>query len=336
MNAPQLSTELRAARMAPLARLPVFMALDGKRALVAGCEPGVAWKVELLSAAGASVDVYAARSSAELRAAAADPPGGPIVLHERQWQADDLAGAALAVGGFDDEPQAASFTAAARAAGVPVNVIDKPSYCDFTFGAIVNRSPLVIGISTDGAAPVFAQAIRAKLETMVPRGFARWVEAASRWRERVKESGLAYSSRRRFWQAFTTLAVTHPNRSPRPSDLEQLLDQVRCSGREDGGGSVTVLAVDHDDPELLTLRAVRVLQSADVIVIDGAVATDILDFARRETRTIVLGQAGGGSRCQQQEIAALTTRLAAAGQRVVRLVGTISTSGGVDVVQHPR
>ncbi len=90
----------------------------------------------------------------------------------------DFADAAIAVGAFDDDAEAAAFAAAARAAGVPVNVIDKPAFCDFSFGAIVNRSPLVIGISTDGAAPVFAQAIRAKLEALLPNGFAAWASAA--------------------------------------------------------------------------------------------------------------------------------------------------------------
>ena len=131
--------------MEPLARLPVFLALDGRRAVVAGNGAGAAWKAELVSAAGADVDVYARNPCEELRALAADPPRGPVVLHDRGWQAADLTGAAIAVGGFDDDARAQRFADAARAAGVPVNVIDKPAYCDFSFGAIVNRSPLVIG-----------------------------------------------------------------------------------------------------------------------------------------------------------------------------------------------
>ena len=106
----------------------------------------------------------------------------------------------------------AAFANAARAAGVPVNVIDKPAFCDFAFGAIVNRSPLVIGISTDGAAPVFAQAIRAKLEALLPKGFADWAAAAARWRTAVKPSGLPFSGRRKFWQLFTAHAVSNPER----------------------------------------------------------------------------------------------------------------------------
>ena len=171
-------TESRSTRMEPLARLPVFFALEDRRAMVAGGSAGAAWKAELLSAAGASVDVYAAAPSDELLAVAINPPRGEIVLHQRAWTEADMMGAAIAVGGFEDEVEAAGFAEAARRMGVPVNVIDKPEFCDFAFGAIVNRSPLVIGISTDGAAPVFGQAIRAKLEAMIPRGFARWAEAA--------------------------------------------------------------------------------------------------------------------------------------------------------------
>src|SRR4051812_19806953 len=135
-------------RMQPLARLPVFLALDGKRAFVAGGNHAAAWKAELLSAAGARVEVYAAEMSSELRQLAADPPRGPIALHERVWAPADLTGAAVAVGAFENDGDAKVFCNAARAAAVPVNVIDRPAFCDFSFGAIVNRSPLVIGIST--------------------------------------------------------------------------------------------------------------------------------------------------------------------------------------------
>ena len=180
-------SETEPPRMEPLARLPVFFALEGRRAVVAGGTPAAAWKAELLSAAGAEVEVYAAEPCEELLALAADPPRGTIFIHRRAWYVDDIRGAAIAVGACDSDDEAVHFAAAARAAGVPVNVIDKPKFCDFAFGAIVNRSPLVIGISTDGAAPVFGQAIRAKLEALIPRGFARWAEAARRWRRQVQD-----------------------------------------------------------------------------------------------------------------------------------------------------
>jgi len=197
-------SEARPPRMETLARLPVFYALAGKRAVVAGGNAAAAWKAELLAAAGAHVDVYAADPCDELL----EMPG--TAIHRRAIEAGDLAGAAMAIGAFEDDRDAAAFAALARAAGVPVNVIDKPAFCDFSFGSIVNRSPLVIGISTDGAAPVFAQAIRAKLEALLPKGFAEWAAAAARWRAALKASELSFAGRRKFWQLFTAQAITTP------------------------------------------------------------------------------------------------------------------------------
>ena len=233
----------------------------------------------------------------------------------------DFAGAALAIGALGNDEEASRFAAAARAAGVPVNVIDKPAFCDFSFGSIVNRSPLVIGISTDGAAPVFAQAIRAKLEALIPFGFARWAEAARRWRDAVKSSGLPFAGRRRFWQMFTATALREPDREPAPSDFDRILAETQAEGEKPGAGSVTLVGAGPGDPELLTLRAVRALQSADVILIDDLVAPAILDFARREAKKMMVGKTGFAPSCKQDEINALMVGLAKSGRRVVRLKG---------------
>lgn len=312
-------------RMQALARLPIFLVLDGKRAVIAGNGAPVAWKAELLSAAGAHVAVFADLPCEELRAVAAQAARATIVLQQRPWRIEDFADAAVAVGGFDDEAEAERFAGAARAAGVPVNVIDRPAYCDFSFGAIVNRSPLVIGISTDGAAPVFGQAIRSRLEAMIPRGFARWAEAARHWRKAVQSSGLSSSGRRRFWRAFAGFAMNNPEREPASSDFDAILsakDQATAAG----AGSVTLVGAGPGDPELLTLRAVRALQSADIILIDDHLSPDMLDFARREAKTVLVGKTGRF--CQQDEINALMIALAKAGGRVVRLKGGGSSMFG--------
>src|SRR5262249_33171004 len=188
---------------------------------------------------------------------------------------------------FEDEERAATFASSARAASVPVNVIDKPAFCDFSFGAIVNRSPLVIGISTDGAAPVFAQAIRAKLEALLPNGFAGWAAAAARWRSAVKTSGLSFSGRGEVWHLSTARAVTNPNHQPSRTDFENLIAEVSGLGSSVESGSVTLVGAGPGDPELLTLRALRALQSADVILFDDLVSRDVLDFARREARKML-------------------------------------------------
>jgi uroporphyrin-III C-methyltransferase/precorrin-2 dehydrogenase/sirohydrochlorin ferrochelatase len=309
----------RTPRMQALARLPIFLALDGKPAVVAGDGPPVAWKAELLSAAGADVTVFAECPCEELRAVAAQRPRGAIVLRHRLWQPEDFCGAAVAVGGFDDDHDARRFADAARAARVPVNVIDKPTYCDFSFGAIVNRSPLVIGISTDGAAPVFGQAIRGKLEAMIPRGFAGWADAARRWRRAVQSSGIPFAARRRFWQAFAGFALAHPERKPAHSDFESFLRQTMTEPKLAEVGTVTLVGAGPGDPELLTLRAVRALQSADVILIDDLVAPESLDFARREAKKMLVGNTGHGTPTQPDDINPMMIALAKSGRRVVWL-----------------
>jgi len=307
-----IASDPRPTGIAPLARLPVFLKLEGRRAVVAGASAAAAWKAELLAAAGATVDLYVPEPSAELLAVVGGTRG-VVNIHARPWAATDLAGAAIAIGACDDDREAARFAAVARAAGVPVNVVDRPAHCDFTFGAIVNRSPLVIGISTDGAAPVFAQAIRARLETLFPRGFAQWAEAAARWRPRVQAFGRAFAMR--FWENFARRAMARTHASPRDADFQTLLTESDSKP----GIEPAVVIVAPDDPELLTLRAVRTLQSADVILFDGEVSVDILDFARREARRMLLGASGAENK--QGEHAADLIALARAGRRVVRLVG---------------
>ena len=299
MNASRKPLEMTPPRLGALARLPVFFALAGKRAVLVGGGQAAAWKLELLEAAGAQVQVYAVD----------------------QWSADDLCGAAIAVGAFDTDAEAKRFCEAARAAGVPVNVIDKPAFCDFSFGAIVNRSPLVIGISTDGAAPVFAQAIRAKLEALLPNGFAAWASAAARWRDAVKAAGLPFAGRRKFWQLFTAHAMRHPDSEPGQDDFDSFIAEVKGLGAAVENGSVTLVGAGPGDPELLTLRAVRALQSADIILFDDLVSHDVLDFARREARKMLVGKTGYGPSCKQDEINALMVSLARQGKRVVRLKG---------------
>src|SRR5262249_5948939 len=192
---------------------------------------------------------------------------------------------------------------------------DKPALSDFAFGAIVNRSPLVIGISTDGAAPVFGQAIRTKLEALIPKGFSRWAEAARALRPRIQSLGLSFKARRQLWERFAQTALARPNDDP--SDLEALSTQLRAGPEQ--SGSIVLVGAGPGDPELLTLRAVRALQSADVILIDDLVAPEILDFARREARKRLVGKTGYGPSCRQEEITQLMITLAKAGRRVARL-----------------
>ena len=211
--------------------------------------------------------------------------------------------------------------AAARRRGVPVNVIDRPAFCSFQFGAVVNRSPLVVGISTDGAAPVFGQAIRSRIEALLPAGFARWVRAAQAWRGDLQNLNLGPAVRRRFWERFATLALRAPERAPKERDRDELLAEVRsCSGSRAGEvGHVSLVGAGPGNPELLTLAAVRALRSADIILYDDLVAPEVLDFARREAKRMLVGKTGRRPSCRQDDINALMISLARSGKRVVRL-----------------
>lgn len=321
MNAPRTPSDITPPRMEPLARLPVFFSLAGKCVIVAGGSAAAAWKVELLAAAGAHVEVFAEDVCEELLTLADQPPAGTVNIYRSRWRDAALGGCTIAIGAFDDDTEAAHFHAATHLAGVPCNVIDKPAFCDFSFGAIVNRSPMVVAISTDGAAPVFAQAIRSRIEAMLPAGFARWAQAARNWRDAVKQSGLPFKGRRLFWQNFTRAALQNPNGVPADDDFRSLLQETKEEAPSAERGSVTLVGAGPGDPELLTLRAVRALQSADVILFDDLVSKQVLDFARREARRMLVGKSGHGPSCKQSEINTLMVGLAKSGRRVVRLKG---------------
>ena len=317
---PSRSPREASPRMGDLATLPVFLKLAGKTALVAGGSAGTAWKAELLAAAGARVRLVWAEPDAECAKLAADWPDR-VTLIERALLDSDFDGAAIAIGALEDEHDGAAFAATARTRGIPVNVVDKPAFCDFQFGAIVNRSPLVIGISTDGGAPPLGQAVRSMIETLLPAGFTGWAKAAKAWRGRVTASGLDGSQRKSFWRRFAVMAMARPHDSPCPVEREMLIADLEHATPQMRGGSLALVGAGPGDPELLTLKAVRFLREADVILYDDLVGDGVLAFARREARKIHVGKRGGETSCAQGDISSLAVLLASEGNRVVRLKG---------------
>jgi uroporphyrin-III C-methyltransferase/precorrin-2 dehydrogenase/sirohydrochlorin ferrochelatase len=280
------------ARIAPLATLPLFHKLDGRKAVVVGASHGALWKAELLEAAGADV-----------------------LVRREGWTEADLAGAAVAVADIADDDEAQRFILAAHAAGAVVNIIDRTELCDVTFGTIVNRSPVVLGISTDGGAPMLGQSIRARIEAVLPLGLSAWAEAAKSWRPRLKERIKGFVDRRAFWEKFVGRAWTNIERAPAEADFAALAREAKSEGR------VILVGAGPGDPELLTLKAVRALQAATVILYDDLVGPEVLELARREAIRIAVGKKGHGPSCRQSEINARIVALAKAGETVVRLKG---------------
>lgn len=310
-------------RIAALAVLPVFFKLDGKRAVLAGGGEPSLWKAELLSAAGAHVEVFAESFAEGFRELAASPPNGQLVLKDRRWTPEDLRSAALAVGALSDDTEAAEFASAARAAGVPVNVVDRPAFCDFQFGAIVNRSPLVVGISTDGAAPVFGQAIRSLIEGLLPDSFKSWAEAARRLRRDSDRLGDSMEKKRRFWQRFTDFAIRNADRGPTPADLDQLMGDVAVEGR---GHPVVIIEIGTGGAEALTLGAIRTLRGADHIFFDEDVPVAVTEFGRREARRYPVG----AGRASSQAVIADMVTVAAQGGRLVRIRMRVVSDTGAE------
>lgn len=186
-----------------LAVLPVFFNLKGKRALVAGGSSAAAWKAELLAAAGAEVHVCAKVASEEMLALIS---ALSLVHHPREWAEASFHGMAIAVADVQSDHEARIFLDAAIGAGVPCNVIDRPDFCQFQFGSIVNRSPVVVGISTDGAAPILGQAIRRRVEALLPMSLSSWASLAKAVRDRVGVTLKPGAQRRRFWENFVDRA----------------------------------------------------------------------------------------------------------------------------------
>jgi len=306
--------------MGALAKLPIFLDLDAKRAVVAGGTAAAAWKAELLAAAGARVEIFAAHLTDEMSSlierGAAD---GSITHVGSHWTPAVMSGAAIALADAEDEQEAASFAEAARDAGVQCNVIDKPAYCQFQFGSIVNRSPVVIGISTDGAAPILGQAIRRRIETLLPPAIADWGRLAKAVRRIVSDKLPNGPLRRTFWETFAERAFAGP--APAMSaaaSFGALVTQLGVSGG-DRRGRVTLVGAGPGDAELLTLKAVRAMQAADVILYDDLVSDAVLELARRDFRSILVGKRGQRESCAQEDINDLMVKLAEQGKHVVRL-----------------
>ncbi|MFD0986283.1 siroheme synthase CysG [Methyloligella solikamskensis] len=330
-------SERRPQRMADLSVLPVFFTLAGKRVVVAGGTDAAAWKAELLAATGAEVHIYAApdEMEGELPRLLAADEDGRLIHHEQAWTSDGLEGAALAVADAADDEEAAAIVEAARKAGVPINVIDKPAFCQFQFGSIVNRSPAVIGISTAGAAPILGQAIRRRIETLLPPSLADWAKLAARLRDRLYETLAVGAPRRAFWERFVDRAF---GPAPEPDADEMLLAEASRirSGNDACQGRVTLVGAGPGDAELLTVKAIRALQAADVILFDELVSDNVLELARREAKHILVGKRGGRRSCRQEDINEMMVKLARGGKRVVRLKAgdpMIFGRGGEEIAQ---
>jgi uroporphyrin-III C-methyltransferase/precorrin-2 dehydrogenase/sirohydrochlorin ferrochelatase len=300
--------------------LPIFLKLAGKRCLVIGGGEVAARKVETLLRAGGDVTVL----SPELGGTLAPWVDEGRIAHIRKaFEPADVADFHLAVSATDRRDVNEAVSRAAGQRGIPVNVVDCPELCSFIFPAIVDRSPVVIAVSTGGASPVLARLVRARLESALPAAYGKLAELAEKFRQRVKETVREPSRRRRFWERALQGTVADLVFAGREPEAERCLDEmIRVEGHERGaGGFVSLVGAGPGDPDLLTLRALRVMQEAEVVVYDRLVSPEIMRLVRNDAERIYAGKEASRHTLPQDQINALLVDLAKQGKRVVRLKG---------------
>jgi uroporphyrin-III C-methyltransferase/precorrin-2 dehydrogenase/sirohydrochlorin ferrochelatase len=297
---------------------PIFVNVDRKPPLVVGGGELAAIKARLLLKRAPSVDVAAADLVPELAALAAS---GRVSVIPPLPGVDQVRGRPLVVSATGDDDEDARVSAIARALGVPVNVPDRPALCSFSMPAIVDRGEVTIAIGTSGAAPVLGQRLRAWLERELHPGLDALARLAGEFRDKVADSLPPGRARRRFWERVFDGAVSEAALSGDEGEARRLIGaEIEAAAKGDTApGRVLLVGAGPGDPELLTLKAVRALKSADVILYDRLVGAGVLDHARREVELIPVGKAKGAHSVSQDHIQALMIERARSGQTVVRL-----------------
>ena len=299
--------------------LPIFVDVKNAACLVVGGGEVAARKIDLLLRAGARVMVIAPQlvERLQVRAQAAEIIHGGAEFHDGQ-----LEGCRLVVAATDDESVNARVAAAACGRNIPVNVVDQPELCTFIFPSIIDRSPLVAAVSTGGAAPVLARLVRARMETLIPASYGRLAELAARFRGQVKERFATMTERRRFWETVLQGNIAEQVYAGREAVAEQALTQLLQDAKPQlSRGEVYLVGAGPGDPDLLTFRALRLMQQADVVLYDRLVSPAILDLVRREAERVYVGKRRSFHAVRQEEINALLVKLAKEGRRVLRLKG---------------
>ncbi|KPB78600.1 uroporphyrinogen-III C-methyltransferase [Pseudomonas syringae pv. tomato] len=298
--------------------LPLFHNLRGSRVLVVGGGEIALRKSRLIADAGAVLRVVAPEIETQLRELVAHS-GGELIL--RGYSESDLDGCVLIIAATDDEPLNAQVSRDARLRCVPVNVVDAPALCTVIFPAIVDRSPLVIAVSSGGDAPVLARLIRAKLETWIPSSYGQLAGLAARFRNQVKGLFPNVQQRRAFWEEVFQGAIADRQLAGQGAEAERLLIAKIAGEPPAQTGEVYLVGAGPGDPDLLTFRALRLMQQADVVLYDRLVAPTILDLCRRDAERVYVGKRRAEHAVPQEQINQQLVALAKQGKRVVRLKG---------------
>jgi len=301
-------------------QLPIFLNVKGTPALVVGGGFLAARKADLLLRAGCKLTVVAPELGEELARLADEHE-----FHHKTGEltAADLEGCKVVFGCSHERPVNLKLHQLATEAGVLVNLTDDPEYCDFIMPAVVDRSPLLLAVASGGASPILTRMLKARFESAIPAAYGRLAEFAGRYRECLKEMVPNMTRRRRFWEDVIDGPVAEHVYSGQIAEaeslIEKLIEQTAREGSATPVGEVYLVGAGPGDPDLLTFRALRLMQQADVVLYDRLIGDGILNLVRRDASRIYVGKRPKDHTVSQEEIGEMLVRLASEGKRVLRL-----------------
>jgi uroporphyrin-III C-methyltransferase/precorrin-2 dehydrogenase/sirohydrochlorin ferrochelatase len=300
--------------------LPIFLKIEDRPCLVVGAGKVAARKIALLARAGAHTTVVSPEVCAEVKELIKQDNVSCI---QRQFREEDMDGVVLVIAATDDEAVNRGVSALAYQHRIPVNVVNAPNEGNFIMPSIIDRSPVQVAISTGGASPVLARLLRARLESFIPAAYGRLAHLVNDYRGSVKKHFSNSGQRRYFWENILQgrvaelLFAGHEEKAR--AALEEAIEDTDVHYQS--SGEVYLVGAGPGDPDLITFRAMRLMQQADVVVYDRLVSEPVLDMVRRDAEMIYAGKARDQHTLSQESINELLVRLAKEGKRVLRLKG---------------
>ena len=299
---------------------PVFLDIKNKRCLVVGAGKIAARKIEMLAKAGASVKVIAIEIGSAARSLVAE---FNLECEQREFLDADLDGMSLVISATDNNSLNRKISEIAQAKQIPVNVVDNTDLCSFITPSMIDRNPIQIAISTGGSSPVLARHIRTKLESLIPSSYGELAGLFARFRESVQNAFPDVDDRKRFWESVLESPVVENVFSGRMDMACDTLETMISRSNSAPGfkGEVYLVGAGPGDPDLLTFKALRLMQQCDVVVYDRLVSKPILELVRRDAEKIYAGKESSNHCLSQENINQLLVRLAKKGKSVLRLKG---------------
>ena len=299
--------------------LPIFFNINNRHCVVIGGGDVAMRKVSMLLKASAAITLYSPDICHELQDLV---NAKKITYKAEKFEENQLQGACMVIAATDDEAVNVAVSLAAKAQNIPVNVVDAPDLCTFTMGSIIDRSPVVIAISSEGNAPVLARYIRAKIETMLPATYGRIADIAGEFRDAVKAKFATTQARRIFWEGVLQGSFVERVLSGQEQTAREILGElIENADATSNKGEVFLVGGGPGDPDLLTFRALRLMQQCDVCVYDKLVSPEVMELVRRDAELIFVGKSRDQHTMAQEEINELLAKLALQGKRVLRLKG---------------